>query len=112
MHPILFKAGEVTIYTYGFLIAAGALIAFIYMWRASKMSFDQANTLFILLIIAGIVGGKFFMIFEKPSFYFNNPARLISTNGFVFYGSLLFCIPTMLWFFRRYKLPALPMLDI
>lgn len=112
MHPILFETESFTIYTYGFLIAVGCVAAFSYMWRTSKMSFDQANTLFILLIVAGIVGGKFFLIFEDPIGYLKDPARLVSTSGFVFYGSLLFCIPTMLWFFRRNNLPVLPMLDI
>jgi len=112
MHPILFEAGSITIYTYGFLIAIGCLIAFTYMWRASKMTFDQANTLFILLIAAGIIGGKLFMIFEDPEGYLRQPGRLLSTGGFVFYGSLLLCIPTMLVFFRRNNLPTLWMLDI
>ncbi|MEJ0034074.1 MAG: prolipoprotein diacylglyceryl transferase family protein [Bacteroidota bacterium] len=106
MHPVLFEIGSITIYTYGFLIALGCIAAFTYMWRASKITFDQANSLFILLIIAGIVGGKLFMLFEDPS------TQLLSTGGFVFYGSLLFCIPTMLIFFRRNKLPVLSMLDI
>lgn len=112
MHPVLFEIGSFTIYTYGFLIAVGCIAAFLYMWRSSKMTFDQANNLFILLIIAGIVGGKLFMIFEDPGSYLRNPGRLISTSGFVFYGSLLLCIPTMLIFFRRNKLPTLGMLDI
>ncbi len=116
MHPILFEAGPVTIYTYGFLIAVGAALGFTYMARQGKkqfgITFDQANTLFILLIVAGIVGGKVFMIFEDPSYYFKNMGKLISSSGFVFYGSLLFCIPTMLLFFKWNKLPVLPMLDI
>ncbi|HZY80176.1 MAG TPA: prolipoprotein diacylglyceryl transferase [Cyclobacteriaceae bacterium] len=116
MHPILFEAGPITIYSYGFLIALGAGLGFTYMWRQSKkefgITFDQANTLFIILIVAGVVGGKLFMVFEDPSHYLKNPGKLISSSGFVFYGSLLFCIPTMLWFFRKNKLPVLAMLDI
>src|ERR1044071_9389195 len=99
MHPILFEAGPFTIYTYGFLIAVGCITSFTYMWRASKMNFDQANTLFILLIAAGIIGGKLFLLFEDPSGYFHQPGRLFSSSGFVFYGSLLLCTPTMLLFF-------------
>ena len=75
MHPVLFEVGSFTIYTYGFLIAVGCVTAFVYMWRTSKMTFDQANTLFILLIAAGVIGGKFFMIFEDPIAYFKHPAK-------------------------------------
>jgi len=112
VHPVLFEAGSFTIYTYGFLIAVGCIAAFTYMWRTSRMTFDQANTLFILLIAAGIIGGKLFMIFEDPAKYLKHPGLLVSSGGFVFYGSLLLCIPTMLVFFRRNKLPVLAMLDI
>jgi len=116
MHPILFELGPITIYTYGFCVAMGAVLGFGYMaWQGKKLfgtTFDQSNTLFILLVLAGFVGGKFFMIFESPSHYFSHPKELISGGGFVFYGSLLFTIPTMLWFFRKNKIPTLAMLDV
>ena len=116
MHPILFELGPITIYAYGFCIAVGALLGFSYMtWQGKKiygLTFDQCNTLFIWLVLAGVVGGKFFMIFEAPSFYFAHPMSLISGSGFVFYGSLLFAIPVMLWFFRKNKIPTLGMLDV
>ena len=116
MHPILFKIGSFTIYTYGFCIAVGALLGFVYMyWQGKKqygITFDQSNNLFILLVIAGVVGGKLFMIFEDPSLYFSQPKKLFSGSGFVFYGSLLTAIPVMLWYFRKIKVPVLGMLDV
>ncbi|MBS1486798.1 MAG: prolipoprotein diacylglyceryl transferase [Bacteroidetes bacterium] len=116
MHPVLFKIGSLTIYTYGFFIALGAVLGGLFLWRQGKkqyrLTFDQANSLFLLLIIGGVVGGKVFLIFESPRYYFSHPAELFSQNGFVFYGSLLTDIPLMLWFFRKNKLPILGMLDI
>jgi phosphatidylglycerol---prolipoprotein diacylglyceryl transferase len=116
MHPVLFDIGSVTIYSYGFLIAIGALLGFVYLYFQGKkqfnITFDQSNTLFILLVIAGVLGGKFFMIFEDPSYYFSKPGKLLSGSGFVFYGSLILAIPTMLWFFKKSNLPTWAMLDI
>ncbi len=116
MHPVLFHLGPITVYSYGFLIAVGAGLGFTFMSRRGRkefgMTFDQANTLFILLIAAGVIGGKLFMIFEDPSYYLSHLSKLVSGSGFVFYGSLLLCIPTMLWYFRRNRLPLLGMLDI
>lgn len=116
MHPVLFEVGSITIYTYGFFIALGALLGFSYMaWQGKKLfglTFDQSNTLFILLVLAGVMGGKLFLIFEDPSFYLTNPKKLASGSGFVFYGSFLLAIPTMLWFFKKNKIPTLPMLDV
>ena len=127
MHPVLFEIpvpellqgilpSTISIYAYGFFIVLGAISGFLYMATQAKkyfrLSFDQSNALLLLLLIAAIIGGKVFLFFENPSLYSQNPSALISGRGFVFYGSLLFCIPTMLWFFRKHKLPTLPMLDI
>jgi phosphatidylglycerol:prolipoprotein diacylglycerol transferase len=116
MHPILFEAGKFTVYTYGFCIAMGAVLGGLYMYRQGKKqfgwTFDQANTLFVLLIVGGVVGGKLFVIFENPSYYLKNLKQLFSGSGFVFYGSLLTAIPIMLWYFRKNKIPVLAMLDV
>lgn len=116
MHPILFQAGSITVYTYGFFIALGAVIGGLYMWWQGKKqfgwTFDQANALFVLLIVAGVVGGKFFVLFEYPVYYLKNLTKLFSGNGFVFYGSLLTAIPVMLWYFKKNKIPVLAMLDV
>lgn len=116
MHPVLFELGSITIYSYGFFIALGAVVGLIYMAREGKSNFgtnyDQSNSLFIYIVVAAYLGGKVFFFFENPSYYLKNFGQLFSGNGFVFFGSLLFSIPTMLWFFRKNKIPTLPMLDI
>ncbi len=129
MHPIFFEfnvpeflqgflPGTITIYSYGFFIACGAIAGFAYTAYQAKKQFDvkmeTVQMLIILVIIAAVVGGKFFMIFEDPKGYLSEPSRLFKnfSTGFVFYGSLIFAIPTMLLFFRRHKLPTLAMLDI
>ncbi len=88
MHPILFELGPVTIYTYGFCVALGAVLGFVYMaWQGKKLfgtTFDQSNTLFILLVLAGFVGGKFFMLFENPSHYFSHGLiKIVRASGVV-----------------------------
>jgi phosphatidylglycerol:prolipoprotein diacylglycerol transferase len=120
MHPILFSfevfGKEFTIYSYGFFIVLGAVLAVTYLARQARrefnVPFDTINNLFLLLLASAFIGGKAFLFFENPAYYSSNPADLLSGRGFVFYGSLLFCIPVMLWFFRKNKLPVLPMLDI
>lgn len=116
MHPVLFKLGSITIYSYGFLIAIGVVCGVAYLAVRGKkevgLTFDQANNLFLLIFIAALVGGKVFLFFENPSSYLENPGRLFTGSGFVFYGSFLFAVPTMLWFFKKNKLPVYQMLDI
>lgn len=116
MHPILFQIGDFTIYSYGFCIALGAVLGFTYMaWQGKKqfgLTLDQSNSLFLLLVMGGVVGGKLFTIFENPLHYLQHPAALVSGSGFVFYGSLLTCVPIMLWFFKRHRVPVWAMLDV
>lgn len=65
-----------------------------------------------MLVLAGIVGGKLFLVFEDPIHYLTNPTSLISGSGFVFYGSLLLAIPIMLWYFKKIRIPVIGMLDV
>lgn len=116
MYPILFEIGGISVYSYGFMIALGVIVAVAYMaWQGKKdvgLTFDQANSLFLLIFIAAFIGGKVFLIFENPAHYLSNPMKLLAGSGFVFYGSFLFAVPTMLWYFKKEKLPVYKMLDV
>jgi len=116
MHPILFEAGGVSVYSYGFMIALGVIAGVAYMAIQGKkdvgLTFDQANSLFLFIFLAAFVGGKVFLFFEDISYYLDHPRKLLTGRGFVFYGSFLFAVPTMFIFFRRHKLPAYAMLDV
>lgn len=116
MHPVLFEFGNFTIYSYGFMIAVGVIVAVAYLAiqgkREVNLTFDQANNLFLFIFMAAVVGGKVFLFFENPTLYIESPRRLLTGSGFVFYGSFLFAVPTMLWYFKRNKLPVYQMLDI
>lgn len=117
MHPELISIGGVTIHMYGFMIMLGAIVGYFYMSRVAKKELsiepDKIQTLAILIIISAFVGGKVLFYFEDPGYYFGNPANMFKKfrTGFVFYGSLLFVIPTTIWYFRKEKWPVWPMLD-
>lgn len=116
MHPILVEAGGVSVYSYGFMIALGAIVGVAYMAIQGKkdvgLKFDHANALFLFIFFAAFVGGKVFLFFEDIPYYLNHPRKLLTGRGFVFYGSFLFAIPTMLLFFRKHRLPMYAMLDV
>jgi phosphatidylglycerol---prolipoprotein diacylglyceryl transferase len=116
MRPVLFELGGYSVYTYGFMIAIGAVAGVAYMVIQGKkevgLSFDQANTLFLIIFFAAVIGGKVFLFFEEPSTYIAKPAALFRGSGFVFYGSFLFAVPAMLWYFRKNRLDTFKMLDV
>ncbi|PCI06679.1 MAG: prolipoprotein diacylglyceryl transferase [Flavobacteriaceae bacterium] len=117
MHPELFHIGNITIYTYAFLIALGTLVASIYTkWSAKRELgiFNLSNNFFYLIFIAGFVGGKLFYYLEKPLYFLRNPTLMLDnfSGGFVFYGSFITIILMLLWYLKKHKIPVLPMLDI
>ena len=81
MHPILFDVGGVSIYSYGFMIALGAIAGVSYMAIQGKkevgLTFDQANALFLFIFLAAIVGGKVFLFFEDIPYYLDNPQNFL-----------------------------------
>lgn len=112
----LINVKQVTVYTYAFCIALGSLVATLYTkWSAKKdLAIELSNSFFYIIFIAGFIGGKLFYYLEKPIFYCSNPSLLYDnfSGGFVFYGSFVTCIPTVIWYLKKKKIAILPMLDI
>lgn len=116
MFPVIAQFGSLKIYAYGLMIGLGIFFGVIYLYQTGKKEIGLTDTLvnrlLIYLVLAGVIGGKVLLFFEAPSFYFNNPGKLLSGNGFVFYGSLIFCMATLIWFIRKHKLPLKPTFDL
>ncbi len=127
MHPILFQfktppfllgifPDYITIYAYGALILIGVICAFLFLrkhaFKEFGLSEDDSQALLMGLIIMSVLGGKFFLIFENPSFYLSNPGALFSNSGFVFYGSLIFSMSFIYWFIKKHTLPAWQFMDL
>lgn len=117
MHPELFKLGDFTVHTYGFMIMLGAIAGYFYMSTTVKRELgipeEKIQNLAILIILAAFIGGKLFFYFEKPGYYFDPMSNMFKNfrTGFVFYGSLLVAIPVTVWYFKKQKWPVWPMLD-
>jgi phosphatidylglycerol:prolipoprotein diacylglycerol transferase len=108
---------ELSIYSYGLLIALGIIVSFLVALKMSKkygLNVDKLSSLFLWVIVASFVGGKVFFYLEDISKYLEDPSLMgkVLGGGFVFYGSLIFAIPTIIWWLRREKVPVRPFLDI
>lgn len=106
MHPVLFKIGPLTIYTYGVLVAAGFLLGLGLAVRQAKKEGVPSNKIVDLgfyILLAAIVGSRLFFILLNASYYFKNPLEILKIweGGLVFYGGLIFAIPTALWYVKN-----------
>lgn len=116
MQPHMITLGGITIYTYGVLIALGATLGYFYISKEAKalgISTVKFDWFCAGMIISAVLGGRLFFYMTAPDYYFTEPSRLLENprTGFVFFGSLLFLLPTAIWFFRKEQWPIWPLLD-
>ncbi len=96
----------------------GAVFAYLYISHHAKKELgilvENIQAFARIVIITAFVGGKLLYYLEDPSYYFFPPENMLKNfrTGFVFYGSLLFAVPSVIWYFRKKSLPLLPFLDI
>ena len=112
MYPVLFSYNGIIIYTYGLCIAAGGLFAFLYAHYSSKFELSKSliPSLFILTMLASLIGGKLFLVFEE-----GNLTSLLSDftsgHGFVFYGAAIACLIMWYVFSAYHRISYISVLD-
>lgn len=117
MFPILIKFNSFTIYTYGFFVATGFLIALILLeWNLKKNNLpvkEISNLVFYLFIVA-FLGSKILMILSEFKYYISYPREILGTirAGGHFFGALLFGIPFAFLYLKKKKIPFLPVADV
>ena len=117
MFPVLIKIGPITIHTYGFLIAIGFLIALALASREAKKE-DIPNETIVDIgfyaLISGIIGSRLFFIFTNWQHYLEHPIDMVKIweGGLVFYGGMLFALPTVIWYTKKKGLSLWQTADI
>jgi len=110
VHPILFSAGPITIYSYGVLLAAAYLTG---LWmavrraRAAGYDGNRIMDLSIWVIIAALVGAKlllFIVDFNHFTSSWDEFTTLLRSGG-VFYGGLIAAIVVCIYQLRKHRLP-------
>jgi phosphatidylglycerol:prolipoprotein diacylglycerol transferase len=116
MHPILFKIGPITIYTYGLFIFLGVLAGYIVcrnQAKASNISLNIFSDIFFWSLLSGFLGARIFYILIEWRIFLRNPLGIIfSRSGFVFYGGLIAGIIMMIFLSHRNKISFLKIGDI
>jgi len=98
MHPVLFRVGPITIYTYGVFVALGLLTGVILARnRAKQAGIDPQDFLDLVFytVLAGIIGARAFYVIQNFVFYKDNWLGIVKIweGGLVFQGGLIFALP-------------------
>lgn len=99
------------------MIITGITLSFIFLAHRLKkfgVSKKDLTDLFATTIIGGFIGAKFIYYLQSPTRYIAQPSLIFQNldDGFVFYGALLFSIPVLIYWFRKWNLPIKESLDI
>lgn len=95
MHPILFRLGNITIYSFGTFLAAAFIVGLWLTRREMKdrgLEQDAAYDLVLGVAVGALFGARlFYVVGHWTDFYASNPAEILRiwNGGLVFYGGLL-----------------------
>ncbi len=122
MYPILFTIPlgpySIPIPGYGTMLAIGFSVALFLVVRRAKiegMDPDHFLNVATYIILAALIGSRLFhVIFEKPSFYFENPLEIpkVWKGGYTFYGGFIPAALVLWWYTKKHRMPVLKVMDI
>src|SRR5690349_4545675 len=117
MHPVLFEAGGLTIYSYGVLLAAAYLLGLQFALmraRSRGLHGQQVMDLGIWIIVSALVGAKLLLLIVDFEQFTSNPRDLLSLarSGGVFYGGLIAAVVVALTYLRRHRMPLWTTTDV
>jgi phosphatidylglycerol:prolipoprotein diacylglycerol transferase len=117
MVPILFTYKDLTLHTYGVLLAAGFLLAILLALREARRVGIDSNLLFDLffyVLLAALLGSRLFYVLTTWGDFAQDPVDIFRfwRGGLVFYGGLLFALPVGIWYVRKYRLNFRKMADL
>ena len=109
MHPILYSFDGVTIYTYGFFVSVGFLVAFaLFLFELKKrgISVDTGIDLAFWVLLAAIVGSRLVYVVINLGYFINYPLKIFMLweGGLVWYGAFLGALGAALIYFRAKRL--------
>jgi phosphatidylglycerol---prolipoprotein diacylglyceryl transferase len=102
MHPLLFKMGPLTLYSYGILVALAFMVGT--LWTTSRAAkagenVDQYLQAIFWIMVAGFTGARLLYVIYFPSLYLHHPLQiLLDRGGLVWYGGLVAALMASLLF--------------
>jgi phosphatidylglycerol:prolipoprotein diacylglycerol transferase len=117
MHPVLFRIGSLTIYTYGVFVAMGFLLGLAMAMREARLAGEDPQKLIdmaLYILLGAIIGSRVLYVLVSWDEFAENPLQIfmIWRGGLVFYGGLAAAILAIIWYTRLHRMPLLKTLDI
>lgn len=114
MHPILFKIGNITIYTYGFFVFLGAILGYLVclsVAKREKIPQETFSNILLSVLLMAFIGAKLLYIAIDFKYFLNDPLGAIR-SGFVFYGGIITGIFTLYFLAKRKSISFFKLADV
>ena len=117
MFPIFAKFADITIHTYGVMLALGFLLAILAAMRQARrtgLNPDLVLDLGFYFLIAGLLGSRLFYVLGHWDEFRNNPVEIVMfwRGGLVYYGGLIFAFPVGVWYIKKNRLDFARIADL
>lgn len=117
MHPILFKLGSLTVYTYGFFIAMGFLAGISLAKKEAQRlgeSPEKITDLCFYILLSAIIASRLFYVLINAEMFVSNPLEIfrIWNGGLVFYGGFVGAGLTTVYYLKKHEMPLWKTLDM
>jgi phosphatidylglycerol:prolipoprotein diacylglycerol transferase len=119
MHPIIFSIGKLTIFSYGLFVGLAFFTAITYLSNQIKkskekiLSQDELYSLFIYIIVSGIIGARLLFVLSNPQDFVLDPISVFKLweGGLTYYGGFISATVFVLAYVRIKKIPILNLSD-
>jgi phosphatidylglycerol:prolipoprotein diacylglycerol transferase len=117
MHRILFSFDGLNVYSWGFMVALGIVIATIFTLKdAQKKNINPDSILNIGMasILCSLIGARVYYVIEHHQDFISNPISVfyLWDGGLVFYGGLVGFAIAFYLLTKHYKINFLSLLDL
>ncbi len=117
MYPVLFKFGNISVYSYGLMLSLAFLAAIYTAVRRARIININSQVILdlgLVVILSGIIGARIFFILLNLDFYINNPVQIIRLDkgGLAVFGGVLFSMVTVSVFCRVRKINVWDIADV
>lgn len=116
MYPILFKIGPFSVHAYGFFIALAFIFGILVSLHYTKKEGIRREAILDLalyVIIAAIVGSRFFYVIGQWNQYKDNLLEvfMVQKGGLIFLGGFLLALATVIGYTKIKNIPLLKLFD-
>jgi len=117
MLPVLFRIGDIPVYSFGLMMGIAFLVANYFFVREMRRRQipnpdDTTGTVTLIALVGGVIGSKLFSLLENWNEFIQNPlGEIFSAAGLTFYGGLIVATLSIYFYVRRKGIPFMRVAD-